>query len=59
LAGYAQLQNLILCNEYVIALDNDSNVTILKCKIQKPNFGQKGAGYGGSQGDLDDSRPNN
>jgi hypothetical protein len=33
LAGYAQLQNLILCNEYLIALDNDSNVSILKCKI--------------------------
>ena len=33
LAGYAQLQNLIMCNEYLIALDNDSNVSILKCKI--------------------------
>jgi len=36
LSGYAQIQNLILSNEYLVALDNDNTVSVLKCTIVKP-----------------------
>lgn len=36
LSAYANIQSLILCNEYLVALDNDSTVSILRCKIHRP-----------------------
>ena len=36
LSAYANIQSLQLCNEYLIALDNDNTCSILKSRIIKP-----------------------
>jgi hypothetical protein len=36
LSGYAQVQNLILQNDIIVALDNDSTVTIMRTNFSYP-----------------------
>ena len=36
LSGYAQIQNIIINKDYLIAMDNDNTVSIFKCTIEKP-----------------------
>lgn len=38
LSSYANIQNLIVNEDFLLALDNDNTVSIFKCKISKPDY---------------------
>lgn len=37
LSGYAQIQTIWLCKEFLICMDNDNTVSLLKCSFSQPD----------------------